>query len=810
MNIYRNMNYKRISYRFLAFVGIFVVNIGCLAQNNMKGIAGKINDIINLQEVEIISPKEDNEMMNEPMSTTEIDLQDMEHLHLTSMKGVSDLVPNFFIPDYGSRLTSAIYVRGIGSRINTPAVGLYVDNFPYLDKSAFDFNFYDIDKIVILRGPQGTLYGKNTMGGLIKVTTKNPFRYQGTDVKMGYATQNNHHTLSLTHYGKVGKRLAYSFGGYYEGGDGFFRNSDTGKKVDDLQAVGGRIRALYLPADNIKMDFNLGYDYSDEGAYPYYYTSDKEERAEGELYDKITANHKGRYRRGLMNAGVGLEYKTPDFILNSYTAFQNINDRMFMDQDFIRKELYTLEQKQNINALNEEITIRDNHSKLEEKAHQILGDFNYHWLVGINTSYQWLKTEAPVTFGNEGISSLIEDPTNNIFKRVKAEYPKMPNMSLNVTDNEFLVNNDIQTPVMSLGIFHQSTLNIGLWSILAGMRLEYEHTHLDYQSDCNLNYEFGISMPPYMNMTYPELKASPRLEGVERNDYVQLLPKLTVKYRVDEIMNDFVYATISKGYRSGGYNIQMLSELVEGELRGEMMDGVNDVSGMGMMSKYVDLKSLKTTTNIDDVVFKPEYSWNWELGTKLTVLTSDSPIFLDASVFYIKTYNQQIARFSHEGLGRMMVNAGKSRSWGAELSATTSFKKFDLNLNYGFTNAKFLEYNDEKNDFKDNYVPFVPMHTINGGVAYCFPVKKITCTLGMNCSASGRIYWTEANDHYQDLYATLGAFASVNYKNINILLWGKNLTSTRYNTFYFESMNRGFEQHGKPFQIGIDFKLSIK
>ena len=75
------------------------------------------------------------------------------------------LVPNFFMPDYGSRLTSAIYIRGIGSRINTPAVGLYVDNIPYIDKSAFDFNFYDIERIDILRGPQGTLYGRNTMGG---------------------------------------------------------------------------------------------------------------------------------------------------------------------------------------------------------------------------------------------------------------------------------------------------------------------------------------------------------------------------------------------------------------------------------------------------------------------------------------------------------------------------------------------------------------------------------------------------------------------------------------------------------------------
>lgn len=50
------------------------------------------------------------------------------------------------------KITSAVYIRGIGSRINTPAVKLYVDNIPYIDKSAFDFNFYDIERIDILRG----------------------------------------------------------------------------------------------------------------------------------------------------------------------------------------------------------------------------------------------------------------------------------------------------------------------------------------------------------------------------------------------------------------------------------------------------------------------------------------------------------------------------------------------------------------------------------------------------------------------------------------------------------------------------------
>ena len=132
--------------------------------------------VIDIEEVVVIaSPKETSKLRQLPASVSLISQKDMQANGITSLKSASNILPNFFMPDYGSRLTSAMYIRGIGSRINTPAVGMYVDNIPYLDKSAFDFNFYDIERIDILRGPQGTLYGRNTMGGLVKVHTRSPF-----------------------------------------------------------------------------------------------------------------------------------------------------------------------------------------------------------------------------------------------------------------------------------------------------------------------------------------------------------------------------------------------------------------------------------------------------------------------------------------------------------------------------------------------------------------------------------------------------------------------------------------------------------
>lgn len=137
--------------------------------------------IVDIEEVVVIAtPKENRKLRELPVAATVLSQDNMRANQVNSVKNLTGIVPNLFIPDYGSKLTTSIYIRGIGSRINTPSVGLYVDNIPYIDKSAFDFNYADIERIDILRGPQGTLYGRNTMGGLIKVHTKSPFTYQGT------------------------------------------------------------------------------------------------------------------------------------------------------------------------------------------------------------------------------------------------------------------------------------------------------------------------------------------------------------------------------------------------------------------------------------------------------------------------------------------------------------------------------------------------------------------------------------------------------------------------------------------------------
>lgn len=757
--------------------------------------------VIDIEEVVVIAtPKENNRLRQQPISATSFSQGDMRNNSVTSVKSLSGLVPNLFIPDYGSKLTTSVYVRGIGSRINTPAVGLYVDNIPFIDKSAFDFNYSDIERIDVLRGPQGTLYGRNTMGGLIRVFTKSPFSYQGTDISLGAATYNNY-KASVNHYHRISDKFAFSAGAFYEHEGGFFENTArNNEKIDKSDEVGGRMRAIWLPKDNLKLDFTVNYEYSNQGGYPYQLTSISEtdiyyQDLKGDL-GKVAYNNECGYMRHLLNGGLNLEHQAENFILSSVTGFQYLKDEMNLDQDFTRKNVYTMSQRQNSKTLSEEIVLKSKPGR------------RWQWTTGVSGFYQWLNTEGPVTFHEDGISSLMEDNVNGIFKKIKEEKPMMPDMSLDITDENILIGGNFKSPMLSTGIYHQSTINdifIDGLSFTAGLRMEYERYWLDYNSNSNINFDFKIAVMP---KPFEGLSSSPSVNGKINHDYIQLLPKFALQYDFNKSNN--IYASVSKGYRSGGYNIQMFSEIVQGEMINGMITTL-DENSHGMVSQMGGDKIPHYEFNIQETtMYKPEYSWNYEIGSHMTMF--DGRLQADVAAFYMDTHDQQISRFAASGLGRITVNAGKSRSIGGELALKAQITDvFSINGNYGYTHATFTDYvvSDEVN-YNGNYVPFVPEHTFTVGGQYIFRMKSGSwldnIMLNANYKGAGRIYWTEQNNAYQNLYGTLNGRISLNKGNGQIGIWINNALNTEYQAFYFESMNRGFAQMGRPMQIGVDLR----
>lgn len=805
-------------------IALMLLTVGTAWAENFPKDSLKIVDI---EEVVVIAtPKENRKLRDLPMAATVLSQENMRANQVNSVKKLTGIVPNLFIPDYGSKLTTSIYIRGIGSRINTPSVGLYVDNIPYIDKSAFDFNYADIERIDVLRGPQATLYGRNTMGGLIKVHTKSPFTYQGTDIRMGAATYNDYN-ISLTHYHRLSDRFAFSTGGFYEHTGGFFENSARdNEKVDKSNAGGGRFRGIYLPTSNLKIGLALSYEYSDQGGYPYYYTGitqnaiDKAKEKGKELTEdradyigKISYNDRSSYRRGLLNTGVNIEYQAQNFILSAVTGYQNLNDRMFLDQDFTEKAIYTLEQKQKSNTISEEIVFKSKANK------------RYQWATGVFGLYQTLNTKGPVTFWEDGVKNVIEGNVNNIFDGMK---PSAPKLHLAVNNPTLLVGGDFSTPIWNAGVFHQSTLNdlfVKGLSFTIGLRLDYEKMSMKYTSvsdPTDFNFSMKMIAPPpmpSMSLEAKNLLANAGYDGKISDDYVQFLPKFALQYEWGKRNN--VYATVSKGYRSGGYNVQMFSDLISGDLKNSMIDAIKESDEFSkfaaMIDQYVEkdeVPEVKEATR-----YKPEYSWNYEVGSHLTLW--EGKLWADLSAFYMDMHDQQISQFAASGLGRTTLNAGKSRSYGAEASLRANLtNELSLNVSYGYTYATFTDYVEYekdkegkltiKDDYNGKYVPFVPKHTLNIGGEYA-----ITCSprsifdrvvFQANYNAAGRIYWTEQNDVSQSFYGTLNWRTNLEIGDAMISFWARNFLNKDYAAFYFETMNKGFMQKGRPMQFGIDLR----
>ena len=192
------------------------------------------------------------------------------------------------------------------------------------------------------------------------------------------------------------------------------------------------------------------------------------------------------------------------------------------------------------------------------------------------------------------------------------------------------------------------------------------------------------------------------------------------------------------------------------------------------------LPEVKATTQ-----YKPEYSWNYEIGSHLTLW--EGKLWADLAAFYMDTRDQQISQMAESGLGRVTINAGKSRSYGVEAALRTSLtNELSLNASYGYTYATFTDYVTKQKDSEGNltdksyngkYVPFVPKHTLNIGGEYA-----ITCNprsifdrvvFQANYNAAGRIYWTEQNNVSQSFYGTLNW--RTNFMNIGgnaILIFG--------------------------------------
>jgi outer membrane receptor protein involved in Fe transport len=659
---------------------------------------------------------------------------------------------------------------------------MYVDNVPYFDKTSFDFDFFDLSRIEILRGPQGTLYGRNSMGGLINVYTLSPREWQGTRARI---STGSHGLLQakVSHYMKVGEKFAFSLGGNYSATGGFRKNvnpahsPDVGTLASKIypshhgkenagaaQSASLRLNLDWRPLEKLSFNYTGSYEYAEQNGYAY----GKYSAATG-LPDSINYNDPIFYGRDVFNNSLRIEYAADRFKIASTTGFQALKDSLQLDNDFAPESMFTLFQKQDIQSVNEEITIRSTNAK------------HFRWIGGVSGFYNKTRTDSKVTFKDDGIAFILESIKN----------AGMP-FQMDITSATIPVTGDYTTKNHGLAAFAQLTHDFGVegLSASAGLRADYEKVAIDYINRSNFDYTVTMPGPP-RPISGSKLDS---IDGGSTMEFTQILPKFALRY---ERSGKSAFASVSKGYRAGGYNLQMFSDLMSLKMRAFNRPLAIDAN--------------------DAISFKSEYSWNFEIGGRLSLC--NDRINAGLALFYMDIRDQQIAEFAPNAQGRMIKNAEKSESRGIEFDALVRpLENLALGLNYGYTKNTFVKYtkelaNSETIDYAGKFVPFVPQHTVSLTADYTLTFKRSfveKLSLGARCSGAGRIYWTETNEASQKFYSLLDGKITVEKGAFALGVWGRNLAGTEYSTFYFKNIHgRAIGQLGKPVHFGADLNVKF-
>ena len=722
------------------------------------GTPNELGDTLSLGEVTVTAIKQSTDLRSQATALTVIGRQEAERNQAVSMKTAADLVPNLFIPDYGSRMTSTVYVRGIGTRIDQPAVGLTIDNVPVMTKENYDFDLMDIARFEMLRGPQNTLYGRNTLGGVMNVYTLSPLNYQGTRAVVEGASHGTWR-VGASHYTLPNDGLGLSLSAQYNSTKGEFTNQYNGKRCDWERQFGVRMKMEWRNAGGWYISNVASMSVSRQGGYPY-------EWAET---GRIAYNDTCFYRRTAIMEGLTVLKSLDAFTLSSITSYQYLDDNMTLDQDFTEHDYFTLTQARREHAITQDFIARS-HER----------DEGYNWLLGASGFFRRYKMDAPVTFYDYGIEQFIENHVNSAIP----EYP------IAWDTRSFELGSHFTSPGWGGALYHESTYRWGQWTLKAGLRLDYEHARLNYHSVTHTGYTTYVLATGAVFSHEPiDIDEHGRLN----KDFFDILPNVSLSWNPWVGKKHTFYVAFSRGSKAGGFNTQMFSDVLQQRL----------MKMMGIGAQY----------DVDEMVgYKPEKAWNYELGGHFECW--QGRVQSDLGAFFMDCRDRQLTVFPPgTTTGRMMTNAGKTHSWGAEVAMSvspTGLTRF--NVSYGFTHAVFKDYNDGKVDHSGNRVPYAPMHTLFAEANHSIRIggdwNKLL-TFAANVRATGDIYWDDANELKQPFFALLGASVTWKQKRYSVQLWGRNLTDTQYKTFYFVSIQHPFLQRGHGRSIGATLRLDL-
>jgi iron complex outermembrane receptor protein len=328
----------------------------------VPGYAGEKTHKTTIENITVTANKTEENAQKIPMSITALDEFDIQDRSITQTSDLFDRVPNMYLTRTGplGATDNIASVRGITSFMTGGSVyGFFVDDVFY---PSADINLMDVARIEVLRGPQGTLYGKNTEAGVINVITKKPENAWAGNISLSYGNYNTVDTTLAGGGALVKDKLFVRMAGKFNASDGYFTNTvDNDDNVNEGKTYDGRISLFYQPSDRLTADLKVNLQK--------YNTN----YAEFTSYDKvmdgnfdISVNDPGDVDKDFKNASLKIAYDMDDIRLTSITGLVSSDRKNRNDVDFTPRDDYRLNTKTDRQSYTQEFRLNStNRSQLK-------------------------------------------------------------------------------------------------------------------------------------------------------------------------------------------------------------------------------------------------------------------------------------------------------------------------------------------------------------------------------------------------------------------------------------------------------------
>jgi iron complex outermembrane receptor protein len=456
-----------------------------------------------LDEVIVSADKKEQRLLSLPYSITTISGRQVNDYRLWNARELTGIVPNLYAGHSGDD-RNVVSIRGITTTSYDPAVALYVDGVNQFSLDTYIPQLLDVERVEVLRGPQGTLYGRNAMGGVINVITKQPTNKTRAFVELTYGNYNQYRYAAGIQTPLVNNRLFFGATAMINGRDGFYKNEFNNKSFDDVQTVSGSYFLKYLLNSkwtitaNYKNQFNQNW-----GAFP---LVNGVEEALTNPY-KLNQNAVGTMKDNTHNAALTIQHRSGRLLFSSQTAYQK-NYRYYtdpLDGDFSPFDA---------------VAIINNYGRKYNKVDVFTQEFRFSnapstsllkWTAGAYAFTQGAPVKQATYFGDD--AGMMGSP--------------MTNFSTIVTSN---------AKNRGVAFFGQAEYPItSKLSVLAGFRYDYESKKLNVMGEFQPN-----GMDPMV--TQPDTSA--------REGFSAVSPKFGLSYAIAE--NGRLFGNYTRGFRTGG------------------------------------------------------------------------------------------------------------------------------------------------------------------------------------------------------------------------------------------------------------------